>query len=116
MKQENIILDKTKSFALRIIKLYKYMHTEHKEYLLSKQILCSGTSVGANVREATRGQSTADFYAKMNIALKEAEETLYWLELLHESGYIETAHFTDIYNDGKEITKILMAITKNQKS
>ena len=116
MKQENIIMDKSKRFALRIIKLYKYMISEHKEYVLSKQILRSGTSVGANVREAVRGQSTADFYAKFNIALKEAEETLYWLELLHESGYIETTHFTDIYEDCKEITKILMAITKKQKS
>lgn len=115
MKQDNIIVDKSKNFALRIIKLYKYMTTQQKEFVLSKQILRSGTSIGANVREAVRGQSQADFYAKLSIALKEAEETLYWLELLHESEYIETSHFNDIYSDCKEITKILMAITKNQK-
>lgn len=116
MKQNNLILDKSKSFALKIIKLYKYLNKQHKVFVLSKQVLRSGTSIGANIREAVRGQSTADFYAKFNIALKESEETMYWLELLHESGYIETAHFTGIYEDCKEITKILMAITKNQKS
>ena len=115
MKDYNLIAEKSKSFALRIIKLYKYLSTEQKEFVLSKQILRSGTSIGANVREAIRGQSSADFYAKMNISLKEAEETLYWLELLHESGYIETSHFDSIYADCKSVTKILMAITKSQK-
>lgn len=114
MKQNNIIVDKSKDFALRIIKLYKYLTETKHEYVMSKQILRCGTSIGANAREAVRGQSTADFYYKFNISLKEAEETMYWLELLHESGYIETTHFTDIYNDCKEIVKILMSITKNQ--
>ena len=109
-------MDKSKAFALRIIKLYKYLGQEHKEFVLSKQILRSGTSIGANAREAVRGQSTADFYAKFNIALKEAEETMYWLELLYESDYLEEAQFKSIYNDCKEVTKILMAITKNQKN
>ena len=113
---ENIILDKTKAFALRTIKLYKYLVQEQKEFVLSKQILRSGTSIGANAREAVRGQSAADFYAKFNIALKEAEETMYWLELLYESGYIYQSQFESIYNDCKEIIKILTAITKNQKS
>lgn len=116
MNNKNIILDKSKAFALRIIKLYKYLGQEHKEFVLSKQILRSGTSIGANAREAVRGQSTADFYAKFNIALKEAEETMYWLELLYESDYLEEAQFKSIYNDCKEVTKILMAITKNQKN
>ena len=116
MKNDNIIAEKSKSFALRIIKLYKYLSNEQNEYVLSKQILRSGTSIGANIREAIRGQSSADFYAKMNISLKESEETLYWLELLHESGYIETAHFNSIYDDCKSITKILMSITKSQKN
>jgi len=115
MDNENIILDKTKAFALRTIKLYKYLIQEQKEFVLSKQILRSGTSIGANAREAVRGQSAADFYAKFNIALKEAEETMYWLELLYESGYIYESQFESIYNDCKEVTKILMAITKNQK-
>lgn len=89
MKKENVIVEKSKSFALRIIRLYLYLCSEKNEYILSKQLLRSGTSIGANVKEAIRGQSKADFYAKMNISLKEASETEYWLELLHESGYIE---------------------------
>ena len=116
LKEKNIIVDKSKQFALRIIKLYKYLQTEKKEYTLSNQILRSGTSIGANAREAVRGQSSADFYAKLNISLKEAEETLYWLELLHESDYIETKHFESIYDDCNELIKILVAITRNQKT
>ena len=96
--RNNPIVDKSKKFALRIIKLYKYLITEKREYVLSKQILRCGTSIGANVKEAIRGQSKADFYAKMNIALKEASETEYWLELLHESDYIEFSHFQSIYD------------------
>lgn len=116
MNNENIIVQKSKEFALRIIKLYQFMISEHKEYVLSKQVLRSGTSIGANVREATRGQSKADFYAKMNIALKECSETEYWLELLHESGYISEKAFHDIHSDCLEILKILVAITKTQKN
>ena len=86
-----------------------------KEFILSKQVLRSGTSIGANVSEALRGQSRADFYAKMNIALKEASETEYWLELLHESGYIEKSVFASIYADNQELLRILVAITKTQK-
>lgn len=115
MKTENVIVDKSKMFALRIIKLYKYLCTEKKEFILSKQILRSGTSIGANVKEAIRGQSKADFYAKMNIALKETSETEYWLELLNESDYIEKSQFDSIYSDCQEIIKILVSITKTQK-
>ncbi len=115
MKTDNIIVEKSKVFALRIIKLYKYLCNEKKEYILSKQILRSGTSIGANVKEAIRGQSKADFYAKMNIALKEASETEYWLELLHESNYIDDKSFNDIYFDCQELLKLLMSITKTQK-
>ncbi|MCH5298415.1 MAG: four helix bundle protein [Ruminococcus sp.] len=114
MKNENIVVVKSKLFALRIIKLYKYLINTKKEYVLSKQVLRSGTSIGANVREAIRGQSKADFYAKMNIALKECSETEYWLELLCESEYIDKTAFDDIYKDCKELIKILMAITKTQ--
>lgn len=113
---ENIIVDKSKAFALRIIKMYKFLLNEKKEYILSKQVLKSGTSIGANVKEAIRVQSKADFYAKMNIALKEASETEYWLELLGESGYIEKSHFNSIYSDCQEIIKILMSITKSQNN
>ncbi len=115
MKENNLILEKSKLFALRTIKLYKYLTTQKKEFILSKQILRSGTSIGANVREAVRGQSTADFYSKICIALKEAEETLYWLELLHESDYIKPKHFESIYGDCKEITRILMSISKSRE-
>ena len=114
MKTENIIVDKSKAFALRIINLYKYLCKEKREFILSKQVLRSGTSVGANVKEAIRAQSKADFYAKMNIALKEISETEYWLELIYESGYMEEKHFKNIYEDCREIIKILMSITKNQ--
>ena len=84
-----------------------------KEYVMSKQVLRSGTSIGANVKEALRGQSKADFRAKMNIALKEASETEYWLELLHESDYITEEQFQSIIADNIEIIKILTSIVKN---
>lgn len=115
MKEENAIVDKSKAFALRIIRLYRHLCDEKKEYILSKQLLRSGTSIGANVKEAIRGQSKADFYAKMNISLKEASETEYWLELLHKSGYIEEKPFVSIYEDCQELIKILVTITKSQK-
>lgn len=84
-----------------------------KEYVMSKQVLRSGTSIGANVKEALRGQSKADFRTKMNIALKEASETEYWLELLHESDYITEEQFQSIIADNIEIIKILTPIVKN---
>lgn len=115
MKTDNVIVEKNKAFALRIIKLYKYLCNEKKEYILSQQILRSGTSIGANIKEAIRGQSKADFYAKMNIALKESSETEYWLELLHESDYIDDKSFNDIYADCQELLRLLMSITKTQK-
>ena len=112
----NIILDKSKAFALRIIKLYKYLCDNKKEYILSKQILRSGTSIGANAKEGANAQSKADFCAKMYVAYKEANETEYWLELLYESGYIEKNAFDSMYSDCKELIKILAAITKNAKN
>ena len=114
MMGENAIKDKSKAFALRIIKLYKYLCDEKREFVLSKQILRSGTSIGANVREAQRGQSKPDFYAKMSIALKEADETAYWLELLSESGFIEKPSYESMYADCNEIIKLLTSITKTQ--
>ncbi len=112
---ENIIVIKSKAFAIRIVKLSKYLNDNKKEYVLSKQILKSGTSIGANVKEAIRGQSKADFYAKMNIALKEASETEYWLEILNETDYIENNLFESVYFDCQELIKILMSITKTQR-
>ena len=113
--KESIIKDKSKDFALRIIKLYKYltMTAVNKEYVLSKQALRSGTSIGANVKEAIRGQSRSDFRAKMNIALKEASETEYWLELLYESEYIDETSYNSIIEENRELIKILTMIVKN---
>ena len=115
MKNDNIIVLKSKDFALRIIRLYVFLTESKREYVLSKQILRCGTSIGANVKEAMRGQSKPDFYSKLNIALKEASETEYWLELLHESNMIDDAAFESIYFDCQEIIRILVSITKTQK-
>ena len=111
---ENIIVEKSKAFALRSIKLYKHLNENHKISVISIQILKSGTSIGANVKEAIRAQSKPDFYAKLNVALKEASETEYWLELLYESEYITKEQFESIYYDCQELLKILTAITKTQ--
>ena len=116
MKEDNLIVDKSKTFAIRVIRLYKYLCEEKKEYVMSKQLLKSGTSIGANVKEAARGQSKADFIAKMSIALKEAEETEYWLELLYETDYLSKTQFDSIYSDDKELIKILMSIVKSAKT
>ena len=111
----NPVLEKSKAFALQTIKLYKYLAEEKHQYILSKQILRSGTSIGANIREATRGQAAPMFYSKMNISLGEAEETAYWLELIYESDYISKNQFESLYTDIDELIKLLVAITKNQK-
>ena len=112
---DNVIAEKSKLFAVRVVRLYQYLCNERHEYILSKQVLRSGTSIGANVKEAIRGQTKPDFYAKMNIALKEASETEYWLELLYETEYLEQKQFQSIYADCQELLKILTAITKSQK-
>ena len=116
MKTDNAIVDKSKAFALKIIALYKTLCDKNHEFVMSKQLLKSGTSIGANVKEAEQGQSKADFYAKLYIALKEASETEYWLELLHESGYIGKEEFCAIYQDCQQIIKILVAITKHKNN
>lgn len=111
----NAIVVKSKAFALRIIRLYKFLADTQKEFILSKQVLRSGTSIGANIRESQRGQSKADFYAKLYIALKEADETAYWLELLHESLYLDDDQFGSIYKDCDELIRLLVAITATQR-
>ena len=116
MKPDNVIVDKSKAFALKVIALYKKLCDTNREFVMSKQLLKSGTSIGANIKEAQQGQSKADFYAKLYIALKEASETEYWLELLHESGYIDEEEFSAIYQDCQEIIKILVAITKHRRN
>ena len=113
---DNLILVKSKSFAIRNINLYKYLCKDKREFVLSKQMLRSATSIGANCREASRAQSTADFISKLNIALKEAEETEYWLELLHETDYMDDRQFDSIYGDAEEIIKILVSIIKTTKN
>ena len=113
--KETILQRKSKAFAVRIIKMYRVLCEEKREYVLSKQLLRSGTSIGANVREAKRAQTTPDFYAKLFIALKEAEETEYWLELLVETEYISQDLFESIYADNEELVKILVSSTKTIK-
>ena len=111
--RENVIVKKSFAFSVRIVNLNKYLSQEKKEYVISKQIYKSGTSIGANVAEAQKAQSTADFVAKMKIALKEANETQYWLQLLYETRYITEKEFASIHNDLVEILKILTAICKH---
>ena len=112
MECEKTVKYKSLNFAKRIIKLYKYLCNEKKEFILSKQILRSGTSIGANITEAEYGISRKDFLAKMYIAFKECAETLYWLELLHSSGYLDTNQYESIKSDCDELMKMLSAITK----
>ena len=109
---KHICAEKSFEFSVRIVNLYKYLTTEYKEYVMSKQLLRCGTSIGANVAEAQRGQSKADFISKMSIALKEANETYYWLRLLHRTEYLSTAQFESLETDITEILSLLTAICK----
>lgn len=111
--KENIIVRKSFAFSVRIVKLQKYLTEQKKEFVISKQVYRSGTSIGANISEAQRAQSTADFASKLKIALKEANETQYWLHLLYETNYISKKEFSSIHSDLEEILKILTAICKN---
>lgn len=109
---DNVIVTKSFDFAVRIVKLYQYLSDTKKEYVLSKQLLRSGTSIGANVSEAQRGQTKADFNAKMNTALKEAYESEYWLRLLHSTDYLSDKEYDSIYPQIKEIVALLYSICK----
>ena len=111
--KENVIMQKSFAFSVRIVNLHRYMTEEKHEYVISKQVYRSGTSIGANIAEAQRAQSTADFVSKMKIALKEANETQYWLCLLRETKYITNKEFDSIHGDLTEILKILTAICKH---
>ena len=110
---QNVSVEESFEFAVRIVNLYKYLLREHKEYTLSKQLLRCGTSIGANVSEAQRGQSKADFAAKMNIALKEANETQYWLKLLYRTEYLTKNQYESLDSDIQELLGILTAICKS---
>ncbi|MFA9190983.1 four helix bundle protein [Flavobacterium sp. FZUC8N2.13] len=108
--KENIIQQKSFLFAVRIVNLYKYLVSEKKEFVLSKQLLRSGTSIGANIEESIGGQSEKDFLSKLSISYKEARETIYWLKLLKETEYISKNEFESIFNEAEEICKILAKI------
>ena len=113
---ENTVLIKSKEFAIRIVKLYQHIAEVKKEYIIAKQLMKSGTSIGANVREANRAQSKKDFASKMNIALKEAAESEYWLELLHETDYLTDNEFSSIISDCIELNKLLTSIVKTSNN
>ena len=114
MKNENIVANKSYKFAIRIVKLFKYLK-KHNEYILSKQILRSGTSIGALIRESEFAQSKADFIHKISIALKEANETDYWIDLLYDTDYITQNMHQDIKKDIKELIKLLVSIINTSK-
>jgi four helix bundle protein len=111
----NVVKEKSFAFAVRIVIPYKHLCAEKKEFVLSKQLLRSGTAIGALVREAEQAESKADFVHKMAIALKEANETEYWLELLHETQYLEPAAFSSIHQNVVELLKLLTSIINSSK-
>jgi four helix bundle protein len=115
MKLENVVQTKSYAFAVRIVKLYQHLINTKKEYVLSKQILRSGTSIGANVEEAIGGQSKSDFISKLSIAYKEARETSYWLRLLKDTDYLTLKEFESIYPDIEELCRIIGSIQKSTK-
>ena len=112
---EQTVERKSFLFAVCIVKLNKHLNTVKKEFVLSKQLLRAGTSIGANIAEAEQAQSKADFISKMNIALKETVETNYWLRLLQATDYLSETEFTSIHSDCRELEKMLTAIIKKAK-
>ena len=115
MEKKNLVKDKSFQFALTIIQLYKFLVEEKKEFVLSKQLLRSGTSIGANIREANNAESKADFIHKMAIAQKECDETLYWIELLTDSSILIDQDTEIIYNKANELLKIIRSIILTAK-
>ncbi len=113
--KENIVKDKSFAFALRVINLAKFLETKKREFVLSRQILRSGTAIGALVREAEHAESKADFIHKLSIALKEANETEYWLELLYKGEYMSEQSFSSIHSDNEVLIKLLVKIVKSSK-
>ena len=114
--RENVVKTKSFDFALRIVKLHQYMKKEKKEYVMSKQLLRSGTAIGAMVREAEHAESRADFIHKMSISLKEANESEYWMELLYRGGYFDILAYESIKGDLIELLKLLISIIKKAKA
>ena len=115
LTMENLIKAKSYMFAIRIVKAYQFLTGEQKEFVLSKQMLRSGTAVGALIRESEHAESRADFIHKMSIALKEANETEYWLLLLHDTGYLEKKIYESIVSDCQELIRMLISIIKTSK-
>ncbi len=113
--KENIVVDKSYKFAIRIINLYKFLVAEKKEYVISKQILRSGTSIGANINEAQSAESKMDFVHKLSISAKEIRETEYWLKLLNETDYIDKISFDSICSECNELLKIINSIILTSK-
>lgn len=116
MKSDNIVRDKSYNFSLNIIKIYQGLTTDRKEFILSKQLIRSGTSIGANVEEAIGAQSKKDFVSKISISYKEARETLYWLHLLTDSNFLNKQQSDTLINDCEELLKILGSILRTSKS
>ena len=114
--EKNVVVEKSLDFAVRIVKLNKYLCGDKKEYVLSKQLLRSGTSVGANIAESQNAQSDNDFISKMAISRKELSETIYWLKLLYRTDYIEKKAFDSLYSDTDELYKIISSIIKTFES
>ena len=112
----NIVLEKSKDFAIRIVNLYKYLNDDKKEYVLSKQVLRSGTSIGANITEAECGFSEKDFLFKMQIAYKECSETLYWLELLYKTNYIGEEQYNSLESKCKSLRAMLVSSINTAKN
>lgn len=116
MKKENIVKTKSFLFSIRIVNLYKFLSKEKREFVISKQLLRSGTSIGALIRESEHAESTADFIHKLSIALKEANETEYWLDLLKETEYLSEKEYFSIQENIRELLKLLVSIIKATKN
>ena len=116
MKNDNVVQIKSYAFAVRIIKVFKYLSEQKKEFVLSKQLLKCGTSIGANIEEAIGGQSGKDFFAKLTISYKEARETHYWIRLLTDTGYLEKEESEILQNDITELLRIIAAIQKTLRA
>lgn len=113
--KKNIVKEKSFSFAIRIVRLYKHLIERKREYILSKQLLRSGTAIGALVRESEHAESNADFIHKMSVALKETNETEYWLLMLHQTDFVSDKEFKSIHADVEELLRLLISIIKTSK-
>ena len=115
MKENNIVVEKSYAFAIRIVNCCKFLYAEKKEFVLSKQLLRSGTSIGANVEEAVGGQSRKDFFAKLSIAYKETRETNYWLRILRDTQFLDNKIAESLLSDNEELLKLIGTILKTMK-